>query len=102
MAYEIIWSEISLQDYNGIVEYLIDEWSLSAASNFVDIVNKKLDNLSKQPLVGIMSEKNPSIRSILFTPHNRLYYKLSGNIIELLAIIDTRTNPTENPFNIAI
>ena len=94
MAYEIVWSQISLQDYNGIIEYLIAEWSLSTASNFVDIVNKKLDNLSKQPNIGIKSEKNPSIRSILFTSHNRLYYKFSRNIIEVVAIVDTRRDPT--------
>jgi hypothetical protein len=77
---------------------LISEWPLSVAFDFVDIVNKKLDNLSKQPFVGIKSEKNPSIRSILFTPHNRLYYKISGNTIALLTIVDTRTNPKTNPF----
>lgn len=98
MAYEISWSEISLQDYNRIIEYLISEWPLSVAFDFVDVVNKKLDNLSKQPFVGIKSEKNPSIRSILFTPHNRLYYKISGNTIALLTIVDTRTNPKINPF----
>ena len=98
MAYEISWSEISLQDYNRIIEYLISEWPLSVALDFVDVVNKKLDNLSKQPFVGIKSEKNPSIRSILFTPHNRLYYKISSNTIALLTIVDTRTNPKTNPF----
>lgn len=98
MAYEIIWAENSLQDYHVIIEYLISEWPLSVAMDFVDTVNKKLDNLSKQPFVGIKSDKNPSIRSLLLTSHNRLYYRVNENNIELLAIIDTRSNPEKNPF----
>ncbi|MEO5651145.1 MAG: type II toxin-antitoxin system RelE/ParE family toxin [Ginsengibacter sp.] len=66
MAYKIVWSKNSLQDFNGIIKYLVSQWTLSVASDFVDIVEVKLENLSKQPLVGIRSEKNPLIRSILY------------------------------------
>ncbi len=98
MAYKIVWSKNSLQDFNGIIKYLVSQWTLSVASDFVDIVEVKLENLSKQPLVGIRSEKNPLIRSILLYSHNRLYYKINESIIELLAIVDTRKNPKENLF----
>ncbi len=98
MAYKIIWSENSLQDYNVIIEYLISKWPSSVALDFVDTVNKKLNNLSERPFVGIKSDKNPLIRSFLLTSHNRLYYSISKNMIELLAIIDTRSNPEKNPF----
>jgi plasmid stabilization system protein ParE len=98
MGYEIIWSENSLQDYSVIIEYLISKWPPSVAMDFVDTVNKKLNNLSKLPLVGIRSDKDPSIRSLLLTSHNRLYYSISESKIELLAIIDTRSNPEKNPF----
>jgi len=87
-----------LEDYHIIIDYLIEEWSLSVAADFEDIVNKKLTNLSKRPFTGIKSDKNPSVRSILFTQHNRLYYGITANNIELLTIIDTRKNPKENPF----
>ena len=98
MAYKINWSEIALEDYNGIITYLITNWSFSVASDFEDTVNKKLENLSKRPFVGIKSDKNSSVRSILFTPHNRLYYRITEQIIELLTIIDTRQNPKQKPF----
>lgn len=98
MAYKINWSEIALEDYNEIINYLITNWSFSIASDFGDIVNKKLDNLSKRPFIGIKSNKNSSVRSILFTPHNRLYYRITNQTIELLTIIDPRQNPDRNPF----
>lgn len=51
MAYEISWSEIALRDYNRIIEYLIYKWPLSVAFDFVDIVNKKLDNYRNSHLL---------------------------------------------------
>lgn len=98
MAYKISWSDIALEDYHNIIDYLIAEWSLSVAGDFEEIVNKKLANLSKRPFVGIKSDKNPIVRSILFTHHNRLYYRITLDSIELLTIIDTRRNPEKNPF----
>ena len=98
MAYQISWTDIALQDYKRVIDYLISEWSVAIATEFENIVNQKLVNLSKHPLTGIKSEKNPLIRSILFTKHNRLYYRIMDNNIELLNIIDTRRNPSENPF----
>ncbi len=98
MAYKISWSDIALEDYQLIIEYLISNWSIIVASDFEDIVNKKLSNLSLWPLTGIKSKKIPGIRSILFTKHNRLYYRITGTTIELLTIVDTRRNPKKNPF----
>jgi plasmid stabilization system protein ParE len=98
MAYKISWLDIALEDYHNIIDYLIAGWSLSVAADFEEIVNKKLANLSKQAFTGIKSDKNPIVRSILFTPHNRLYYRITSNSIELPTIIDTRRNPEKNPF----
>ena len=98
MAYKITWSDIALEDYENIIEYLVKMWPLVVAVDFESIVNQKLANLSQQPFAGIKSDKNPGIRSILFTKHNRLYYRIISNNMELLAIIDTRMNPSKNPF----
>lgn len=98
MAYKISWSDIALEDYHNIIDYLINSWALSVAIDFENIVNRKLSNLSKRPFTGIKSDRNPAIRSILFTKRNRLYYRIKGNNIELLSIIDTRMDPSKNPF----
>lgn len=98
MAYKISWSDIALEDYQHVIDYLISSWPLSVAIDFENTVNRKLANLSMQPFTGIKSNRNPAIRSILFTKHNRLYYRIKGNNIELLSIIDTRMDPSKNPF----
>lgn len=98
MAYQISWTDIALQDYKHVIDYLLSEWSIEVAREFENIVNQKLINLSQHPFTGIKSEKNPLIRSILFTKHNRLYYRVRDNNIELLNIIDTRKDSLQNPF----
>ena len=98
MAYQISWTDIALQDYKRVIDYLLSEWSIEVAREFENIVNQKLINLSRHPFTGIKSEKNPLIRSILFTKHNRLYYRVRDNNIELLSIIDTRKDSLQNPF----
>ncbi len=98
MAYKVSWSDIALEDYHSIIEYLVSTWSASVALDFEEIVNRKIENLSLWPLTGIKSEKYPTVRSILFTKHNRPYYRISGTTIELFTIIDTRSNPEKNPF----
>lgn len=98
MAYKVSWSDIALEDYGHIVDYLVSSWPLSVAIDFEKMVNGKLTNLSKQPFTGIRSDRNPAIRSILITKHNRLFYRVKGNNLELLSIIDTRMDPSKNPF----
>jgi hypothetical protein len=41
-------------------------------------VLEKLEKLAKNPNLGNPSLKNASIRSILITKHNRVYYTLIG------------------------
>ena len=98
MAYEISWTEIALDDYHAIINFLLDKWSLKVAADFQDVVNKKLQDLSLHPFVGIKSEKISSVRSILFSKHNRVFYRVGDNVIELLTIIDTRKDPAKKIF----
>ena len=42
MAYKISWSDIALEDYHRIIDYLIDSWSLAVAIDFEKMVNRKL------------------------------------------------------------
>ncbi len=95
---EIRWTENALSDYNRIIVYLIENWSEKVVTNFNVIVHNKLNILADNSLMGIASEKIDGVRSILLTEHNRLYYRTRNNVIELLNILDTRQNPTKNPY----
>jgi plasmid stabilization system protein ParE len=99
MALQIRWTENALEDYRHVVEYLIQEWSVGIAKDFVEIVEKRIDTLSVFPNIGIPSIKEPGIRSIILTKHNRLYYRVSTKFIEILDIFDTRQDPAKNKYD---
>jgi hypothetical protein len=58
----------------------------------------KLNLIAHSPFSGIASTKNKSIRKILITRQNYLYYLIEKEKIHLLSIFDTRKNPLKNKF----
>lgn len=98
MVFEIVWTEHARTDFQNILIYLESEWSQQIAEKFVTIFYQKVDLVAAFPFVGVASSKDKSIRKILITKQNALYYQLIGNRIVLLNIFDTRQNPNKNLF----
>jgi len=99
MALKIEWTVNALEDYRQVVDYLLKEWPLKVAADFVSNVEKRVYNLSSFPYIGIASLKDPSIRSIIITKHNKLYYRIAPGKIEILDIFDTRQSPGKNKYD---
>lgn len=68
-------------------DYLLKEWSLKVADDFINNLEERVQNLSLFPHIGIASVKDPSIRSIVVTKHNKLYYRTWPEKIEYLAFL---------------
>jgi plasmid stabilization system protein ParE len=96
MALQIEWTPNALQDYEQFVNYLLKEWPINNATEFISLVEERVYNLSLFPNIGIASIKKPSIRSILITKHNRLFYHVHLTKIIILDIFDTRQDPQKN------
>ena len=97
-TYQIRWTELAIEDYNEVVNYLLKNWPVKVAEDFIAKMERRIYILSGQPFIGIASEKKPMIRSIQITKHNRLYYRIVNNTIELLNLFDTRKDPEKNPY----
>ena len=98
MAQQIEWTPQALKDYYAIIVYLEEQWSPQIADSFLALTEEKLFILAQQPFLGISSEKEPAVRSILLTKHNRLYYKVENTKLIVLSIFDTRQNPEKENF----
>lgn len=99
MVFEVVWTDNAKADFYSIIEYLKGEWSLKVAERFVEIFYNKIDLITTFPFVGMASVKDNSIRKILITKHNALYYQVNENTILLLDFFDTRQNPEKNLFD---
>lgn len=98
MAYKVVWTFHAEEDYRQIILYLKKEWTDAVALNFINITEERIERIAVFPLLGIASAKYPSIRSIVLTKHNRLYYQFLDSKIYILSIFDTRQHPDKNKF----
>ena len=81
MAYEIIVKKRFTNKLLKLLSYLEMEWGGAVAEKFSIKLERRLDTLLEQPLIGAESDIL-NVRSILITKHNRLYYRIKGTTIE--------------------
>jgi len=95
--YKVRWTPRAAKGYQKIIAYLIEEWPLPVAENFIKTTEGKIATLSGQPFVG-KATPGKSTRSILITKHNKLYYRVKKDFVELVGFYDTRQHPSKNKF----
>jgi plasmid stabilization system protein ParE len=74
-----------------VLNYLEKEGGNQVANEFQDKVFVRTYMLQINPFIGVPTGV-ASVRSILITKHNRLYYRLNGNRLVILNLYDTRSN----------
>jgi plasmid stabilization system protein ParE len=96
MDCKIVWSLKALQSFDANIEYLQTNWTDKEIRNFVELVDKKVVLLSKQPQIGsIRNLKYKNIRTTLI--HKRVIliyrYQPTKNLVELLLFWNTAKDP---------
>ena len=98
MAQKIIYKKRFINKLDKVLLYLEKELGPISADAFIGKLLEKITLIKKQPEIGsITVYKN--IRSILITKQNKVYYRIENDRLEMINMIDTRRNPTKNPFN---
>jgi ParE toxin of type II toxin-antitoxin system, parDE len=81
-----------------VYQYLLKEFSAKTAYGFLNRLEKRIQFIAKYPQVGKASAKRKNVCSILFTPHNQIFYRYQNNIIEILCLFDMRKSPKKRPY----
>ena len=81
-----------------VYQYLLKEFSKKSADNFLKRLEKRIDFIADNPQIGKTSLKRKHVRSVLFTPHNQIFYRYQGDTIEILCLFDMRKNPKKKPY----
>ncbi len=98
MAYQIVYKKRFINKLFKLLDYLTAQWGNSVADNFIIKFQNRMKTLSKQPYTGTPSTAVKTVRSILITRQNRIFYRIAGNVIEVINMYDTRSNPKKNPY----
>ncbi len=97
MVYQIVYKKRFVNKLDKLIHYLELNWNNTVVNDFVDILLTKIERIKIHPTTGnVTSLKNT--RSLLVTKQNRIYYRIEVDVITILNMIDTRLNPTKNPF----
>ena len=95
--YKVIYKKRFQQKFLCLLNYLNLEWGIKVTDDFIATFQVRITNLISNPNIGKQSTVL-EVRSLLITKHNRLYYRLRNNTIEILNMYDTRINPKNNPY----
>ena len=96
MAYKIIVKKRFTKKVTNLLAYLELNWDSRFVKEFAIKLKFRIDTLSTQPYIGSVSKKVKNVRSIFITKHNKLYYRIQNDVIEILNLYDTRINPKKN------
>ena len=96
MAYKIIVKKRFTKKVTNLLSYLELNWERRVIKDFALKLKFRIDTLSAQPYIGSVSKKAKNVRSIFITKHNKLYYRINNDTIEILNLYDTRINPNKN------
>jgi plasmid stabilization system protein ParE len=98
MLKPVIWSPLSENDFENILNYLDKNWGVIVASNFIDLVENNIGQVASSPKQFPLCHKRKKIRKCVVTKHNTLFYRDGRTNIEILRIYDTRQDPTTLTF----
>ena len=98
MSKLILWSPLSENDFSGILNYLNKNWGEKFASQFIDLTESFLTQISINPRQFPVIHKKKKIRKCVLTKHNTLFYRDSKFQIDILRIYDTRQDPDNLTF----
>lgn len=93
MSKKIVWSPLSVSDFDNILEYLNNNWDRRVSNHFIDLTEDSIKQILKNPRQFPVIFKKEKIRKCVLTKHNSLFYTDSKSQIDILRIFDTRQNP---------
>jgi len=93
MAKPVILTTIAERNLERVVTYLLSEWGIGVANNFVNRYEKVIDLLKETPGIFSFFNKSRGIQKCILTKHNILFFHELESHISVITIFDTRQDP---------
>lgn len=79
----VVWTRKADTSFNGIVDYLMEKWTVEIATNFVDVVDHTIKLIIKNPEMFKVSGYDQISRAAFITKHTTMFYRILDNTIEI-------------------
>ncbi len=93
MRIEVRFTEEAEKNLQDIVTYLEEVWNEKVVDEFINEIDEQIDRISEMPYLFPKTEKRENVRKCLINKRVALFYKVTENVIFLLAFRSTRRNP---------
>lgn len=97
MAYQLVWSAETENDFKNIVLYLNKNWSVQSSQKFIDRTYRKLEKLSEMPSVA-HSTSQQSIYLYKLDRKNVVFFSIENNYLVLLSIYPYKKDITKSKY----
>lgn len=90
----VVWSPLGLDDYEQNVAYLLEEWTVREAENFIDKVQKTIGLISLRPtMYPRLDNVGIEVRKAVITSQISMLYTFDDTNITLLSFWNNYQNP---------
>jgi plasmid stabilization system protein ParE len=93
MRIEVRFTEEAEKNLQDIVTYLEEVWNEKVVDEFISEIDEQIDRIAEMPYLFPKTERRENVRKCLINKRVALFYKVTENIIFLLAFRSTRRNP---------
>lgn len=94
---KILLTKRAEKNYLSIKEYIANEWGAKVAEAFEQKTTDFLDILNDFPEMGSVEVDEKLIRGFQLTKQTRVFYRIKGEQIIILALFDSRQDPKNKP-----
>jgi plasmid stabilization system protein ParE len=98
MIKQVIWSPLSENDLETILDYLHKNWNRQVVNRFIDKIENLIEQIANNPKQFPLINKKRKVRKCVITKHNTIFYREHKGTVELLRIFDNRQNPRKRKY----
>lgn len=90
--YEILWTDLALEELSKTVEYLEREFSQKEIDKLGIEIERIFSIISSNPTIFPLSE-NLQVRKVVILKFNTVYYRIIDKQIEIISFFSNRQSP---------
>lgn len=94
-GFKLFWSDRALGDLRNILDYLAVAWTQNEVKAFAKKLDKRLEIIRINPRLFPLTKKRKNVRRSVLTRQTVIYYETSGNTINIIALFDSRQDPSK-------
>jgi hypothetical protein len=95
MSFQIHFSPRASFEYGNVMDYVIFNFGMQTASEIEEDFDRLLNQISLNPKMYPLFDKRKKIRRCVISKQTSLYYRISGEYLEIVSFRGNLMNPNK-------